>query len=76
MIKGGNGCGWTFGDRRTFDTMGLAPLAVPGIQKLTLSNVLESLGLTNASAHRAWADAAATARAFVAMHRIIAEKKR
>ncbi len=76
LIKGGNGCGWTFGDRRTFDTMGLAPLAVPGIQKLTLSNVLESLGLTNASAHRAWADAAATARAFVAMHRIIAEKKR
>ncbi|MDE6401091.1 MAG: hypothetical protein K2L54_00585, partial [Clostridiales bacterium] len=74
LLKGGNRCGLAFGDRRTFDTMAIAPMALPGIQKLSLDKVLEGLGLVNDNAHRAMTDAAATAKAFVAMHRILADK--
>lgn len=74
LIKGGNRCGYAFGDRKTYDTMALAPLALPGIQKLSLDKILEGLGLVNDSAHRAWADAAATAKAFVAMNKMLAKK--
>lgn len=75
LLKGGNRCGLAFGDRRTFDTMAIAPLALPGIQKLSLDKVLEGLGLVNDNAHRALSDAAATAKAFVAMHRKLANVK-
>ncbi|MBD5132275.1 MAG: 3'-5' exonuclease [Clostridiales bacterium] len=75
LLKGGNRCGLAFGDRKTYDTMGIAPLAIPGISKLTLDKVLEGLGLTNENAHRAYHDAAATAKAFIAMHKILAQKK-
>lgn len=71
LISGGNGAGYAFGDRKTFDTMAIAPSALPGISRLSLDSVLEALGLTNDSAHRAWADALATAKAFIAMHKIL-----
>lgn len=71
LISGGNGAGYAFGDRKTFDTMGIAPSALPGISRLSLDSVLEALGLTNDSAHRAWADALATAKAFIAMHKLL-----
>ncbi|MCH5165731.1 MAG: 3'-5' exonuclease [Clostridiales bacterium] len=74
LLKAGNRCGYAFGDRRTFDTMSIAPIAIPGIQKLSLDRVLEGLGLINDNAHRALSDAVATAKAFVAMHRILAKK--
>ena len=67
LLRGGNRSGWAFGNKRTFDTMAIAPLALPGITKLTLDNVLAGLGLSNDNAHRALSDAAATARAFIEM---------
>lgn len=76
LIKHGNRHGWTFGDRRTFDTMGIAPRAIPGIEVLTLDNVLEKLGLSNDNAHRALSDATATAKAFIAMQRILFRAKK
>lgn len=69
LLRGGNRSGWAFGDRRTFDTMAIAPLAIPGISRLTLDKVLEGLGLVNDNAHRATSDAEATAKAFIAMQR-------
>ena len=74
LLKGGNRNGFLFGDRKTYDTMAIAPVALPGIPKLSLDKVLEGLGLVNDNAHRAMSDATATAKAFVAMHRILAEK--
>ena len=71
LVKHGNRHGWTFGDRRTFDTMGIAPKAIPGIEVLTLDNVLEKLGLINDNAHRALSDATATAKAFIAMQKML-----
>lgn len=73
LLKHGNKSGWTFGDRRTYDTMGLAPRAIKGIEKLSLDKVLESLGLVNDNAHRALSDAAATAKAFIAMAKTVRE---
>lgn len=67
LLRGGNRSGWVFGNKHTFDTMAIAPLALPGIAKLTLDNVLAGLGLNNDNAHRALSDAAATARAFIEM---------
>ncbi|MCH5162968.1 MAG: 3'-5' exonuclease [Clostridiales bacterium] len=74
LIKYGNKFGWPFGDRRTFDTLGMAPKAIPGIDILTLDRVLDSLGLVNDNAHRALSDATATAKAFIAMSKILARK--
>ncbi|MDE7463517.1 MAG: hypothetical protein K2M48_00680, partial [Clostridiales bacterium] len=71
LLKYGNKFGWTFGDRKTFDTLGMAPRAIPGIDVLTLDRVLENLGLVNDNAHRALSDATATAKAFIAMSKII-----
>lgn len=71
LLKYGNKYGWSFGDRRTFDTLGMAPRAIPGIDVLTLDRVLERLGLVNDNAHRALSDATATAKAFIAMNKII-----
>lgn len=67
LIKYGNRFGWAFGDRVTYDTLGIAPRALPGIEVLTLDNVLSLLGLVNDNAHRALSDATATAKAFIAM---------
>lgn len=75
LIRCGNGCGWAFGDRPTYDTMAIAPLALPGIQRISLDKVLEGLGLSNENAHRAYADAAATAKAFIAMQKILDKRK-
>lgn len=75
LLKGGNRNGWAFGDRLTYDTMAIAPVALPGIPKLTLDRVLEGLGLVNDNAHRALSDAAATAKAFVAMHKLLGDRK-
>lgn len=72
LIKGGNNCGYAFGNRRTYDTMGLAPAALPGIQRVSLDKVLEGLGLTNDNAHRALSDAAATAKAFIELNKRLA----
>lgn len=74
LIRSGNRSGWAFGDRRTHDTMGIAPKAIPGIARLSLERVIEELGLQNDNAHRAVSDAAATARAFIAMHKRIAKR--
>lgn len=74
LLRGGNRSGWAFGNRKTYDTMAIAPLAIPGITKLTLDKVLEGLGLSNDNAHRALSDAAATAKAFIAMQKILAKK--
>ena len=76
LIKGGNRSGWAFGDRPTYDTMGIAPAVFPGIQRVSLASVLDELGLVNDGAHRAVSDAAATAKAFIAMHRLLAEKNK
>lgn len=73
LIKHGNRCGYAFGNRVTFDTLGMAPKALPGIDILTLDNVLAKLGLVNDNAHRALSDATATAKAFIAMSKIIAK---
>ncbi|MDE6618409.1 MAG: hypothetical protein K2K13_05245 [Clostridiales bacterium] len=73
LLRGGNRSGWAFGNRRTFDTMGIAPAAIPGIARLSLDNVLASLGLSNDNAHRALSDAAATAKAFIAMKKLLAK---
>lgn len=67
LVKHGNKAGWNFTDRATFDTMGMAPKALPGIDVLTLDNVLSLLSLVNDNAHRALSDATATAKAFIAM---------
>lgn len=75
LLRGGNRGGWAFGNRRTYDTMGIAPLAVPGITRLALDNVLEVLGLSNDNAHRALSDATATARAFVEMKKLLAKRR-
>ncbi len=75
LLRGGNRSGWAFGDRRTFDTMAIAPLALPGIGRLTLDKVLEGLGLVNDNAHRATSDAEATAKAFIAMQRKLNQAK-
>lgn len=75
LLKGGNGIGYAFGDRATFDTMAIAPTALPGISRLSLDCVLDALGLTNDSAHRALSDAVATAKAFIAMHKILDGKR-
>lgn len=69
LIKFGNRYGYPFGDRKTFDTLGMAPLVFPGIELLTLNHVLEQLGLVNDNAHRALSDATATAKAFIAMRK-------
>ncbi len=71
LLKYGNKHGWTFGDRKTFDTLGIAPRALPGIEMLTLDYVLDKLGLVNDNAHRALSDATATAKAFIAMKKIL-----
>lgn len=71
LLKYGNRFGWTFSDRLTYDTMGLAPRALPGIDVLTLDRVIDTLGIVNDSAHRALADATATAKAFIAMQKRI-----
>ncbi len=71
LVKYGNKYGWAFGDRKTYDTMGMAPRALPGIDVLTLDNVLEKLGLVNDNAHRALSDATATAKAFIAMNKLL-----
>lgn len=71
LLKFGNRFGYTFGDRKTFDTLGMAPRAIPGIDNLTLDNVLGKLGLVNDNAHRALSDATMTAKAFIAMSKII-----
>ena len=73
LLRGGNRSGWAFGNRKTYDTMAIAPLAVPGIARLTLDNVLAGLGLSNDNAHRALSDAAATAKAFIAMKKLLAK---
>ncbi len=75
LLKYGNKHGYTFGDRKTFDTLGMAPRAIPGIDTLTLDNVLQSLGLVNDNAHRALSDATATAKAFIAMNKRICAAK-
>lgn len=67
LVKHGTKAGWSFIDRATVDTMGIAPRAIPGIDVLTLDNVLASLSLVNDNAHRALSDATATAKAFIAM---------
>lgn len=72
LIKHGNACGYAFGDRETFDTLGIAPRAIAGIDNLTLDNVLSNLGLVNDNAHRAASDALATAKAFIAMQKRLA----
>lgn len=69
LLKYGNRAGYAFGDRKTFDTLGLAPRAIPGIEVLTLDHVLGELGLVNDNAHRALSDATATAKAFIAMQK-------
>lgn len=69
LVKYGNRFGYPFGDRRTFDTLGMAPMVFPGIELLTLNHVLEQLGLVNDNAHRALSDATATAKAFIAMQK-------
>lgn len=69
LIKYGNRYGVPFGDRATFDTMGLAPRVFPKIGQLTLDRVLDELGLVNDNAHRALSDATATAKAFIAMQK-------
>ncbi|MCH5160485.1 MAG: hypothetical protein J1G04_00490 [Clostridiales bacterium] len=74
LIKHGNRHGISFAKKRTFDTLGMAPRAIPGIDTLTLDNVLENLGLTNDNAHRALSDATATAKAFIAMSKLIAKQ--
>ena len=56
--------------------MGIAPKAIPGIEVLTLDNVLEKLGLVNDNAHRALSDATATAKAFIAMQKILFSAKK
>lgn len=71
LIKYGNKAGYCFGDRRTFDTLGMAPRALRGIEVLSLDNVLGLLGIVNDNAHRALSDATATAKAFIAMNKIL-----
>ncbi len=73
LIKYGNRAGYCFGDRRTFDTLGMAPRALPGIEALTLDNVIGQLGIVNDNAHRALSDATATAKAFIAMNKILGQ---
>lgn len=75
LLKYGNKAGYPFYKSPTFDTLGMAPLAIPGIEVLTLDNVLSELGLVNDNAHRALSDATATAKAFIAMQKIIASRK-
>lgn len=75
LLKFGNRAGFTFGDRRTFDTMGMAPKAIPGIESVSLDSVLNKLGMVNDNAHRALSDALMTAKAFIAMTKIICGKK-
>lgn len=72
LLKYGNRYGTVFGAHATFDTMGIAPRAIPGIEQLSLNRVLEHLGLVNDNAHRALSDATATAKAFIAMQRRLA----
>lgn len=72
LVKHGTKAGWSFIDRATVDTMGIAPRAIPGIDVLTLDNVLSSLSLVNDNAHRALSDATATAKAFIAMTKRLA----
>ncbi len=74
LLRGGNRNGWAFGDRRTYDTMGIAPRVLPGLARVSLDKVLEDLGLVNDNAHRALSDAVATAKAFIAMQRKLADK--
>lgn len=71
LLKFGNRFGYPFGDRRTYDTMGLAPRAIKGIEALSLGKVTDALGIINDSAHRALSDATATAKAFIAMQKRI-----
>lgn len=73
LIKYGNRYGWVFGDRATFDTQALAPRALKGIEQLTLARVTELLGIVNDTAHRALSDAIATAKAFIAMQKKLAQ---
>ncbi|MCH5350356.1 MAG: 3'-5' exonuclease [Clostridiales bacterium] len=73
LIKFGNRIGYCFGDRRTFDTLGMAPRALPGIDVLTLDSVLGRLNLVNDNAHRALSDATATAKAFIAMCKLLSK---
>lgn len=75
LLRGANRIGYNFGNRPTFDTMGIAPRALLGLQRLSLDKVLEALGLTNDNAHRALSDAIATAKAFIALQRKLAEIK-
>lgn len=71
LLKHGNKAGYHFFRHQTYDTLGIAPRAIPGIDILTLDNVLSMLGLVNDNAHRALSDATATAKAFIAMQKII-----
>ena len=69
LLKYGNRYGVAFGGHQTFDTLGIAPRAIAGIEQLSLNRVLEHLGLVNDNAHRALSDATATAKAFIAMQK-------
>ncbi len=72
LLKYGNRYGYVFGAHATFDTMGIAPRALAGIEQLSLNRVLDRLGLVNDNAHRALSDATATAKAFIAMQKLLA----
>ena len=75
LLRGGVRAGYNFGDRPTYDTMGIAPRVLSGLQRVSLDKVLEGLGLVNDNAHRALSDSIATAKAFIALERMIAEKR-
>lgn len=74
LLKYGNRYGIAFGTHATFDTMGIAPRAIQGIEQLSLNRVLEHLGLVNDNAHRALSDATATAKAFISMQKRLAAR--
>lgn len=71
LLRAGNRAGWAFGDRLTYDTMGIAPRAIHGLQRLSLAAITEELQIVNDTAHRALSDAEATAKVFIAMQKLI-----
>ena len=53
----------------------MAPRAIHGIESVSLDSVLNKLGMVNDNAHRALSDALMTAKAFIAMTKMIYAEK-
>lgn len=64
--RAGSELGYKF-ENEIIDTLPLSRRIIPGLRKYKLESLCEYFGITNERAHRAYEDAAATAKVFIAL---------